>query len=130
MTAQPVQQCGISRHDVERVLTGLRISVWLDSVDVDSFYDHLEAVLGEGAGPAMDEIEELTERLRGALIQLVATVVAQCHHQPDAEASRTIGRARALRAEEPPRDFLPARGHLRRLALVTQDLLELLAEDS
>ncbi|WP_373685964.1 DUF6415 family natural product biosynthesis protein [Streptomyces lunaelactis] len=40
-----------------------------------------------------------------------------------------IGHARALRAEDSPGDFLPARGHLRRLALVTQDLLELLAED-
>ncbi|WP_406405072.1 DUF6415 family natural product biosynthesis protein [Streptomyces sp. NBC_00879] len=119
----------LSRHDVERVLTGLRISVWLDGVDVDSFYDHLEAVLGQDAAPAIYEIEELTERLRRALMQLVAMVLAQCHHQPGAEASGTSGRARALRAERPPGDFLPARRHLRRLALVTQDLLDLLAED-
>ncbi|WP_328665784.1 DUF6415 family natural product biosynthesis protein [Streptomyces sp. NBC_00322] len=92
-------------------------------------YDHLEAVLGQDAAPAIYEIEELTERLRRALMQLVAMVLAHRHHQPGAEASRTIGHARALRAEEPPGDFLPARGHLRRLALVTQDLLDLLAED-
>ncbi|MET7620513.1 DUF6415 family natural product biosynthesis protein [Streptomyces sp. NPDC005408] len=129
MTAQPVQRCENSREVIERVLAGLRRSVCLDSVDLDSFYDHLEAVLGQDAAPAMDELEELTQRLRGALMQLAAIVLEQSHDQPGAEASRTITRARALRVEEPPGDFLPARGHLRRLALVTQDLLELLVED-
>lgn len=88
VTAQPEQQCEISRHDVERVLTGLRISLWLDGVDVDSFYDHLEAVLGQDAAPAMGQIKELTQRLQGALIQLVAIVLAHRHHQPGAKASR------------------------------------------
>lgn len=89
----------------------------------DVIYDDLDAVLGEHL-PEAATVDELAERLRGTLKQPANIAVADPTFQsPEAIAVR-IERARKLRADELPRDYWPALGHLRRLAWATMELLD------
>ncbi|NUK28034.1 DUF6415 family natural product biosynthesis protein [Streptomyces lunaelactis] len=128
MKAQHVRHWEQDDDVVERVLSGLRLSLILDRLYLDTFYRDLTAVLHENAAPTMDEIEKLADRLRGALMPLVA-IVLEHHDQPGEASSRTITRARALQEQAPPGNLLPARAHLRQLAMATQDLLKLLRQE-
>ncbi|KIF04741.1 hypothetical protein PL81_17010 [Streptomyces sp. RSD-27] len=96
---------------------------------VDPLYDLLDQVLGANAHPGDSEIEELTERFRGALMQLVAVVVDRIRYKPGSQIDTLVERARGLRQEDPPASVTPI-AHLRRLALVTEDVLELLLDDA
>ncbi|WP_370417336.1 DUF6415 family natural product biosynthesis protein [Streptomyces sp. QH1-20] len=84
-------------------------------------YDDLEAVLGEHADPSGAEVEELTGRFRENLSQLVAV--------SRGTAASAAGRAHVLLREAPPPGFGPARTYLRRLALITLAMLDVLDED-
>ncbi|MEU2856120.1 DUF6415 family natural product biosynthesis protein [Streptomyces syringium] len=84
-------------------------------------YDDLEAVLGEHADPSGAEVEELTGRFRENLRQLVAV--------SRGAAVAEAGRAHVLLREAPLADFGSARTYLRRLALNTLAMLDVLDGD-
>ncbi|MEU9015076.1 DUF6415 family natural product biosynthesis protein [Streptomyces sp. NPDC048479] len=115
-----------SRDDavLERIVELLRAGLPLDDA-----YDALEDVLGERARPDAPEVEAQTQKLRGIIQQLVDLALERRDDPPSEDVTALVARAQALRAEEPPTDGAQARGHLRRLALVTQDVLEALDED-
>ncbi|WP_330335603.1 DUF6415 family natural product biosynthesis protein (plasmid) [Streptomyces sp. NBC_00536] len=96
---------------------------------VEPLYDLLDQVLGADARPGDVEIEELTERFRGVLMQLVAVVVDRIRYRPGSKTETLVERARELRAEDAPANVTPI-AHLRRLALVTEDVLDLLLDGS
>ncbi|NUK70614.1 hypothetical protein HRW23_18790 [Streptomyces lunaelactis] len=81
MKAQHVRHWEQDDDVVERVLSGLRLSLILDRLYLDTFYRDLTAVLHENAAPTAEEIEKLADRLRGALMPLVA-IVLEHHDQP------------------------------------------------
>ncbi|MDQ0601984.1 hypothetical protein QF037_006329 [Streptomyces canus] len=97
-----------------------------EPLDWDVTFDALASVL-DCQAPLDDELEELAQRLRGALMQVVTIAVAGFADE-DEEAAVLIARARTLRSEELPGDYWKALGHLRRLGWVTSELVELLSK--
>lgn len=92
---------------------------------LDAILDDVGDVLSNQA-PRESEFEEIAGRLRGDLDRLVSIALAA--ENRDAQVSALIQRARTLRSEELPRNSHMALGYLRRMAGVTNDLLERLAE--
>lgn len=109
---------------LQRVLDGLRASI-----DMDLVYDALDQSLGETT-PAADEIPALTRCLRSALEKHLATVIAQAAVLPAPMVPGHLERAGRAMAEEPPADPASALGHLRRIALAAQDILDVLVGDT
>ncbi|MFF1627433.1 DUF6415 family natural product biosynthesis protein [Streptomyces sp. NPDC058272] len=96
--------------------------------DGDALLDDVGAVLDDVMPPEKD-LEDIAQRLRRHLMQLVDIAAAAEAGQKDAEAHRLIQRAREVRAEDMPGDHLQAVGHLRRMAWTTNELLERLVEN-
>ncbi|WP_189316141.1 DUF6415 family natural product biosynthesis protein [Streptomyces brasiliensis] len=94
-----------------------------DPLHLPSIYDDLNAVLGEHT-PAVDEVDELGERLRGALAQLGCIAVADPHDEPDTATLALVERSRALRAEETSGGYRQGLGLIRRMAWTTADLID------
>lgn len=113
------------RAFLERVAERLRTGLPLTAI-----YGDLEAVLGDHADPTPPEVDDLTQRLRGALMQLVDRVLEQADDRLELPAQDLIDRARTLRQEKLPAEYVKARVHLRRLALITQAVAALLPADS
>jgi hypothetical protein len=90
--------------------------------DGDALLDDVGAVMDDVLPPE-DDVEELAERLRGHLMQLVHIALA-AEADEDDQAKRMILRAREVRAEDMPGDYWRAVGHLRRMAWSTNELLE------
>jgi hypothetical protein len=88
--------------------------------------DDVGAVLDDVI-PREDDVEEIAERLRGHLMQLVDIALAAETDQRDEQAGQLIQRARTVRAEDVPGDHKQAIGHLRRMAWTVNELLERLA---
>ncbi|NEA53563.1 hypothetical protein G3I60_05180 [Streptomyces sp. SID13666] len=109
---------------LERVLKGLRASA-----DLDRIYDALDQALGESA-PAAGEVPALTHCLRSALEGHLATAIAQAAVLPAPLVAGLVERAGRALAEEPPADPAAALGHLRRIALAAQDILDVLIGDT
>ncbi|MEJ8640161.1 DUF6415 family natural product biosynthesis protein [Streptomyces sp. MS2.AVA.5] len=101
---------------MQRVLDSLRLSL----VD-ESVYEDLEDVLSPPANLDETQMADLTARLRLALADLLPAVRRTHGQQP------TFARAIELRDAQPPEDSHHALVHLRRLALTTLGLLDLLA---
>ncbi|MFF4456801.1 DUF6415 family natural product biosynthesis protein [Streptomyces goshikiensis] len=80
-------------------------------------------------GHALDEpaVLDKTDRLRGALMQLVDAVLERDGDAPADTAKALVDRARTLRQEEPAGRISPL-AHLRRFAIVTEALMEALLE--
>ncbi|MFD0229293.1 DUF6415 family natural product biosynthesis protein [Streptomyces hirsutus] len=74
--------------------------------------------------PAEEDIEEIAQRLRGHLTQLVTIALAAEEDQRDATSAQLIEQARTLRAEDVPGDHWKAIGHLRRMGWTVNELLE------
>ncbi|MFF4902246.1 DUF6415 family natural product biosynthesis protein [Streptomyces sp. NPDC001068] len=91
---------------------------WLDDVA-----DALDTV-----APAEDQVEELAQRLRGYLMQLVAIAAGDETEKRDARAALRITRARDIREAEMPGDYRQAVGHLRQMGWAVNELLDLLVE--
>jgi hypothetical protein len=98
-----------------------------EPLDRDTIFDDLASVLGDQA-PQDDEVDELAERLRGSLMQIVNIALAGLADEKDQEAAVLIERARTLRSAELPDGYWKALGHLRRLGWVTHELLECLSQ--
>lgn len=70
-----------------------------------------------------EAVEEIAQRLRGHLMQLVTIAVAGEAEQ-DTAAAQLIERARMLRTDDVPGDHRKAVGHLRRMGWTASELLE------
>ncbi|MFJ8388566.1 DUF6415 family natural product biosynthesis protein [Streptomyces sp. NPDC094438] len=92
---------------------------------LDEILDDTGDVLGNQAPPE-SEFEKITDRLRGDLKRLVSIALAA--ENTDGQVAALVERAGALRSEDLPGDYRTALGYLRRMAGVTHDLLERLAE--
>ncbi|MGW1146160.1 DUF6415 family natural product biosynthesis protein [Streptomyces sp. NPDC002454] len=113
-----------------RLLEALR-----DDVALESVHDDLERAVGSVPPPGPEEVGVLTARLRRSLAQLVAVLLRRRHGHPDEVERVTVARARRVLAEPDP--HRGSRGHpacalgqLRRIALVTLDLLDALADET
>ncbi|WP_344047514.1 DUF6415 family natural product biosynthesis protein [Streptomyces thermoalcalitolerans] len=93
-------------------------NAWLDDVG-----DALDSV-----PPAEDRVDELAQRLRGYLTQLVNYAVNSGTEAQDSRTMDPVARARALRAEKPPGDYHQGVVHLRRLGRAVNELHDLLVE--
>lgn len=111
------------RAFLERFLAGLKESVAIDLVALQRVDDDIDAALGERA-PAADEITPLSLRLRSALAQLVDLVMQQTNGQPQAEVAAAVVRSYEALAEALPAEGKEALGHLRRVALAAQDVID------
>ncbi|MFJ8806075.1 hypothetical protein [Streptomyces sp. NPDC102490] len=113
----------------------MRIVVMLGSgLPVDRAFDDVAAVFGHGADPAEDGVPVLVERARrtseapGHLAALADAVTEKQPGEPEVRA-RLIARANDALMQPTCSDGMTRLGHLRRLALATQGLLELLLPD-
>ncbi|MCQ4203491.1 DUF6415 family natural product biosynthesis protein [Streptomyces coelicoflavus] len=127
--ALPVPPWTQRTEDLERIVVVLRTGL-----PVDRAFDDVAAVFGEGADPAEDDIPVLVERFRGTgevpghLTALVDAVTEKQSGEPEVRA-RLVARANEALAAPACSDGMTRLGHLRRLALAAQDLLELLLPD-
>ncbi|TQK42311.1 hypothetical protein FBY35_3690 [Streptomyces sp. SLBN-118] len=111
-----------------RVLARLREVALQDSAEIpalDAVFDDLESVLGERAELTGDEVKLLTPCLH----KVFRRILGMAEASNVGVAPDTIGRARELLVERFPGDFLPARAHLRRLAMAVEDVFDQLLED-
>ncbi|MFI8170900.1 DUF6415 family natural product biosynthesis protein [Streptomyces sp. NPDC085931] len=97
-------------------------------MDWKQVYRGLDSLLGDDDHPQPthidhDAAEELAQRLRGALMQLVHRGLRDDADR-DPEAARLIALARELRDEELPGGAQQALGLLRRLGAVTVELVD------
>lgn len=125
----PVMPWTRRREDLERIVVMLRAGL-----PVDRAFDDVAAVFGDGADPAEDDIPVLLERFRGTgevpghLAALVDAVTERQSGEPEVR-TRLIARANDALGSPTCSDGMTRLGHLRRLALAAQDLLELLLPD-
>ncbi|GAA2703748.1 hypothetical protein GCM10010095_80120 [Streptomyces anthocyanicus] len=125
----PVMPWTRRREDLERIVVMLRAGL-----PVDRAFDDVAAVFGDGADPAEDDIPVLLERFRGTgevpghLAALVDAVTERQSGEPEVR-TRLIARANDALGPPACSDGMTRLGHLRRLALAAQDLLELLLPD-
>lgn len=110
----------LTAQQLRDVLT--RVRAWTP-LSLPAIFDDLDQVLGEQQ-PAIDELDEIGERLRGALMQLSSIAVADPRHRPDAETLVLVERGRALRDEEMTGGYRADLGLARRMAWTTSDLIE------
>ncbi|MET8668103.1 DUF6415 family natural product biosynthesis protein [Streptomyces tendae] len=117
------------REDLEHIVLILRAGL-----PVDRAFDDVAVVFGDGTDPAEDDIPALVERFRGTgevpghLAVLVDAVAEKRSGEPEVRA-RLIARANDALGTPTCSDGMTRLGHLRRLALAAQDLLELLLPD-
>ncbi|WP_411092823.1 DUF6415 family natural product biosynthesis protein [Streptomyces sp. 049-1] len=112
------------RAKVETALAALRAwhvyngDAWLD--DVADVFDRVP--------PPEDLVDKLAQRLRGYLMQLVSYALNSEVEKQDGRATRLIARAREVREEELPGDYLKSVVHLRRMGWAVNELHDLLTE--
>ncbi|MDU0258473.1 DUF6415 family natural product biosynthesis protein [Streptomyces sp. PU10] len=125
----PVPSWTQRREDLERIAALLRAGLPMDRA-----FDDVAAVFGDGTGPAEDDVPVLLERflgtgdVRGHLAALVDAVTERRSGEQDVRA-RLVARAEDALGTPACSDGMTRLGHLRRLALAAQDLLELLLPD-
>lgn len=85
--------------------------------------------MGHSAAPDETEIEDLTAQFRKALMRLVDVVLERTDNMPTGGLAESVEWALALRQEELSARGTPL-GHLRRLAHVTEGLLDALLEST
>ncbi|WP_445402934.1 DUF6415 family natural product biosynthesis protein [Streptomyces sp. LE64] len=96
-------------------------------------HDDLERAVGAVPPPGPEEVDRLTGRLRRSLAQLVRVLLKRRGGRPCTVESAAVARARRALAEPAPYENArrhpdAALGHLRRVDLVTLDLLDALDE--
>ncbi|MFI5814876.1 DUF6415 family natural product biosynthesis protein [Streptomyces sp. NPDC051643] len=95
--------------------------------DGDALLDDVAAALDDVAPPAAD-VEGLAVRLDRHLVQLVNIAAVAEADQPDARTARLVAWARSAHATTLPAGRTEAVGHLRRVGLLVDGLLERLVE--
>ncbi|MEW2494024.1 DUF6415 family natural product biosynthesis protein [Streptomyces nodosus] len=94
-----------------------------EAFDGEALLDDVAAVLDDVV-PAEEQVDELAQRLRGHLMQLVNIGVATEAAREDSATARLVEQARAVRSEDMPGDHWKAVGHLRRMGWTLNELLE------
>ncbi|MEU0214383.1 DUF6415 family natural product biosynthesis protein [Streptomyces sp. NPDC006265] len=89
--------------------------------------DDISDVIDE-VPPAEEDLDDLAQRLRGHLMQLVDIASANNAGEKDEAAAGLIERARTVRSEELPGDYRSAIALLRRMAWSANELHERLGE--
>ncbi|MFJ2819359.1 MULTISPECIES: DUF6415 family natural product biosynthesis protein [unclassified Streptomyces] len=107
---------------MERLVAALKESVAIDLVALAHVEDDIDAALGERA-PTVDEITPRSLRLRSAVAQLVDIVMQTTDGRPQGDVAVAVLRACEALAERLPPEG-KGLGHLRRLALAAQSLLD------
>ncbi|MER6076081.1 DUF6415 family natural product biosynthesis protein [Streptomyces sp. NPDC001817] len=95
--------------------------------DGDALLDDAGDVL-DTVAPSEERVEELGQRLRGDLMQLVGIATTFEVEKQDPRAVQHIISARQSIQAEMPGDYEKAVSHLRRMGWAVQELLELLVE--
>ncbi|WP_081237386.1 DUF6415 family natural product biosynthesis protein [Streptomyces viridosporus] len=91
--------------------------------DGDAVLDDAAAALDD-VSPATGAAEDIAERLRGHLAQMVTIAVATEEDRRDAVTAQLIEQARTLSAEDAPGDRWQAIGHLRRMGWIAGESLD------
>lgn len=112
------------RAKVEAALAAVR--AW-HPYDGDAWLDDVADVL-DAVPPPEDLVDELAQRLRRYLMQLVGYALNSEVEKQDGRATRLITRAREVREEELPGDYLQSVIHLRRMGWAVNELHDLLTE--
>lgn len=94
-----------------------------EPLDVAAIFDDLDRVLGE-QHPEADALNMISDRLRGALIQLGNIAVADPCYRPDAETLAWVEHARTLRGEGLSGGCRQAPGRAPRTVGTASDLVE------
>ncbi|MBL1101911.1 DUF6415 family natural product biosynthesis protein [Streptomyces coffeae] len=93
--------------------------------------DDLDTAFGlQSALLAMEDVQGLVPRIRRHLGQLLNIAVQRAAGAPSAELTVIVNRAQQLEVEAPPADLASARGYVRRLALVAENVLEVLTAET
>ncbi|MEU7278703.1 DUF6415 family natural product biosynthesis protein [Streptomyces sp. NPDC045431] len=95
--------------------------------DGTALLDDISDVIDE-VPPAEEDLDDLAQRLRGHLMQLVDIASANEAGQKDETAASLIEQARSVRSEELPGDYRTAVGLLRRMAWSASELHERLGD--
>ncbi|WP_330342607.1 DUF6415 family natural product biosynthesis protein [Streptomyces sp. NBC_00557] len=93
----------------------------------DALLDDVGNVL-DTVAPSEERVEELGQRLRGHLMQLVSIATTFEAEKQDPRAVQRIHSARQSIQAEMPGDYAKAVSHLRRMGWAVHELLELLVE--
>ncbi|MFG3267857.1 DUF6415 family natural product biosynthesis protein [Streptomyces bobili] len=99
-----------------------KVQQW-EPFDADALFDDVGDVLDDIAPPA-DTLEELADRLRGHLTQLIHISAGTGADKGDEQADRLVWRARQLPGVVLPGEYGQAVGHLRRTAWMVNELAE------
>ncbi|CAM5446801.1 hypothetical protein SALBM311S_04835 [Streptomyces alboniger] len=115
---------------LERLVAALKESVAIDMIALAHIEDDIDAALGERV-PAAHMITPLSLRLRSAAAQLVDLVMEETYNRPQGKVADAVLRACEALAEALPTQGEDGLGHLRRVALAAQDILDqdVIAED-
>lgn len=124
--AEPVGDADLLRQ----VVAGLKESVAIDMIALAHVEDDIDTALGEHA-PTAHMITPLALRLRSAAAQLVDLVMEETRNRPQGKVADAVLRACKALAEALPTQGEDGLGHLRRVALAAQDILDqnVIAED-
>lgn len=122
----------VDKQTLELILRKVR--EW-EPVDWNSVFSSLTDILNEDVAPRMeaelpddDQAEEVAQRFRGALTQLINRALLDGLDRKDPEAALLIEQVRALRAEELPGEPWKNLGLLKRLGGATRDLIDQLVQ--
>ncbi|MFD7505417.1 DUF6415 family natural product biosynthesis protein [Streptomyces sp. NPDC059850] len=107
---------------VQAALTKIR--AW-NPYDGDAWLDDVADALDD-VPPAEDAADELAQRLRGYLMQLVGIAIHAEAEKHDAAVTTLITRAREAREMELPGDYLKTINPLRRMGWAVNELLDAL----
>ncbi|KPC62603.1 DUF6415 family natural product biosynthesis protein [Streptomyces chattanoogensis] len=121
-TVEKAKRVG-DRATIERFVAGLKESLAVDLVALAHVEDDIDAALGE-RGLAANEITPLSLRLRSAVAQLVDLVMQETNGRPQGKVAAAVLRSCHALEEALPAEGAEALGHLRRVALAAQDILD------
>lgn len=114
----------LTTEELQNVLCKMR--GW-EPFDADALLDDVGTALDD-VPPTEGYREELAQRFRGHLMQLVDIAVGGEADVKDATALALIEYARSIRSKDLPGDPQRAVGHVRRMAWTVNELLERLLE--
>lgn len=120
MTAQLPSRWATGDEALGVLLAGLR--AW-KPLDAGALLDDATVALDDVV-PGEEETEEIAQRLRGYLMQLVHIATASGVNEGSGYAGTLVLRARSLRSEELPGDYRRGVEHLRKMGWVTSELVD------
>lgn len=123
--AIPSWQPPLTAEELGRVLEKMR--TW-QPLRLAAIFDDLDQVLGEQR-PATDDLYEIGDRLRGALVRLGSIAIADPGHRPGTETLVLVEHGHALRDEDMSGTYWQNLGLARRMAWTISDLIERMIDE-